>query len=290
MRGHFHTELLEDLHDDSAPADRWILSYADFITLLFAFFVVMYSISSVNDGKFRVLSASLLAVFQDPQVSAALAERRIARGEEAVVPLPAALDGELDAGNWVSDPLALRADDLATVIEALVAARAAAEVTVRESADWTEIELPATLTFEPDGRLAEDAAGLVDVLAELARAVDVPVRIEGFTDNVPSGGDGQPSHWERSAAQAAAVAARLVAAGVDARRVSATGFGAQFPVASNASASGRAQNRRVVIAIARHEAVPAAAASLAARTEREEIAPRTLQRVTELPAPEVITL
>ena len=75
MRRHFHTELLEDPHDDGAHADRWILSYADFITLLFAFFVVMYSISSVNDGKFRVLSASLLEVFQDPRVNAAIEER-----------------------------------------------------------------------------------------------------------------------------------------------------------------------------------------------------------------------
>ncbi len=278
MRRHFHTELLEDLRDDEVQADRWILSYADFITLLFAFFVVMYSISSVNDGKFRVLSASLIEVFQ-----------RRARGEESLA-VPTSLDGELDVAHWLSDPLALRADDLAAVVEGLAAARAEVSASVRESDDWTEIELPAGAAFTDDGRLADAGAAFIDDLAELARTVDVPVRIEGFTDNVPVAATDPGSHWERSAARAAAVAARLVAAGVDPRRVSATGFGAQYPVASNASAEGRARNRRVVIAIARHAEVPAAAASLAARAEREELAPRTLQRITELPGPEVITL
>ena len=289
MRRHFHTELLEDLHDDGAHADRWILSYADFITLLFAFFVVMYSISSVNDGKFRVLSASLLEVFQDPRVNAAIEERRRARGEEALA-APTSLDGELDVEQWLSDPLALRAEDLAAVVEVLAAARADVPSSVRESEDWTEIELPAGAAFTDDGRLADASAAFIDDLAELARAVDVPVRIEGFTDNVPVVAAEPGSHWEHSASRAAAVAARLVAAGVDPRRVSATGFGAQYPVASNASAEGRARNRRVVIAIARHADVPAVAASLAARAEREELAPRTLQRITELPGPEVITL
>jgi len=289
VRRHFHTELLEDLHDDDAHADRWILSYADFITLMFAFFVVMYSISSVNDGKFRVLSASLLEVFQDPRVNAALEERRRARGEEGGA-APASLGGALDATDWLSDPMTLRASDLAAVVEALAATRADVPSSVRESDDWTEIELPAGIAFTADGRLADASAAFIDDLAQLARIVDVPVRIEGFTDNVPVAAAGPGAHWERSATRAAAVAARLVAAGVDPRRVSATGFGAQYPVASNASAEGRARNQRVVIAIARHADVPAAAASLAARAEREELAPRTLQRITELPGPEVITL
>ncbi|MEQ8660423.1 MAG: flagellar motor protein MotB, partial [Gammaproteobacteria bacterium] len=161
MRRHFATELLEDRHDDAAHADRWILSYADFITLLFAFFVVMYSISSVNDGKLSVLSASLAAVFQDPQVAAALAERRRLRDGTAdaepanVHPdgLDGALDGAFGDGAWLSDPLALDPADLGAVVAALVAARPALAVSVRESDDWTEIELPAGTTFGADGRL-----------------------------------------------------------------------------------------------------------------------------------------
>jgi len=288
MRRYFRTELLDDAATGDAHADRWVLSYADFITLLFAFFVVMYSISSVNDGKFRVLSASLVDVFNDPRVSAALE----ARSRASVTAFDRRAKPTADIEDRAIETALLRADELGAVLTAhLAEAIASGAVDVRESADWTEVELGAAFAFDAQTqRLAKPAAALLETLAVVAQAVDVPVRVEGFTDNVPPTTAAQTSQWERSAAQAAAVAARLVEAGVDARRLSATGFGDLHPVASNASDAGRAANRRVVVAIARHDRVPDAAASMAATTEREALPAQTLQRTTELPGPEAITL
>lgn len=286
MRRYFRTELLDDAASGDAHADRWVLSYADFITLLFAFFVVMYSISSVNDGKFRVLSASLVDVFSDPRVSAALDARSRASVKASQTRATPAAEVE----DLAIETAMLRADELGTVLSAHLAdAIESGTIDIRESEDWTEVELTAAFAFDAQTeRLARPAAALLDTLAAVAQAVDVPVRVEGFTDNVPANA-AQASPWGRSAAQAAAVVARLIEAGVDARRLSATGFGDLHPVASNASDAGRAANRRVVVAIARHDRVPHAAASMAAAAEREELPAQTLQRTTELPGPEAIT-
>ncbi|MCB1749739.1 MAG: OmpA family protein [Gammaproteobacteria bacterium] len=286
MRRFFHTELLDTDADEGVHAERWLLSYADFITLLFALFVVMYSVSSLNDGKFRVLSAALVEVFADPDVVERL--ERAPRKPAAPPATPAVLGG---AEEWAELPFEVSARELAEVLRALLARREeAVGVAVRESTDWTELELPAAFAFDGDGQRLADAAGpLLDDVAALARAAGVPVRVEAYTDDVPVT-PAQPSAWERTAAQAGAVAARLVAAGVDADQVSATGLGDRHPLASNASAAGRAANRRVVVAVARHGQVPSVAASLAAAAAREALPPNTYSRVTELPGPEGITL
>ncbi|MEX2482645.1 MAG: flagellar motor protein MotB [Gammaproteobacteria bacterium] len=282
---YFRTELLDDAAAGDAHSDRWVVSYADFITLMFAFFVVMYSISSVNDGKFRVLSASLVDVFSDPRVNAALNARLRAAAPEA---------SQSGVGDVVDplalDPLSLRSEELAAVLATRLAEPIAdGTLRVRESRDWTEVELGSAGAFDgPSQHLAADAAALIDTLGGLVQAMDVAVRVEGFSDRVAAAAGGEASSLERSAAQAAAVAARLVAAGVDGQRISATGFGELHAPASAASAAGPAANQRVVVAIARHDRVPDAAVSLAARQQRDELPQQTLQRVTKLPGTETI--
>lgn len=286
MRRYFRTELLDDAAAGDAHSDRWVVSYADFITLLFAFFVVMYSISSVNDGKFRVLSASLVDVFNDPRLDAALKTR------EHAPALPGKNQSAADevARLLSSDTVSFRPEELATLLATRLAEPIAnGAVQVRESRDWTEVELESTGAFDgPSERLTEDAAALLDSLGELARTMDLPVRVEGFSDGDAAASGHQARNLERAAAQAAAVAARLVAAGVDGQRISATGFGELPSPVSDADAAARTVNPRVVVAIARHDRVPDAAASLAARQERDELPQQTLQRVTQLPGPETI--
>ncbi len=291
---HFQTELLNEFDgEDASDGARWIVSYADFITLMFAFFVVMYSISSVNDGKFRVLSQTMLNVFQNPEVAAAVEQRLLERAQQQSQATPAELDGsdalEIDT---LADPGSLDPAELGEVLATLLSAPIAEQgVRVRNSNDWTEIELGSTFTFHADSmELTPAAAAAVAQIAELARAVDVQVRVEGFTDNVPLGVGPYASNLERSAAFAASIADALATGGVDSGRVSAAGFGAEHPLVSNASAAGRERNRRVVVALARHDRVTPAAVSMAARAAMPEQLPsRTLTRVTELPGPESLT-
>jgi chemotaxis protein MotB len=117
MRRDFRTELLDAAAAGDAHADRWVLSYADFITLLFAFFVVMYSISSVSDGKFRVLSASLVDVFNDPRVSAALDER----GRASAMASQRREVPEAESDGRALEAALLRADELGAVLSTYLA-------------------------------------------------------------------------------------------------------------------------------------------------------------------------
>lgn len=289
----FRTELLGAEAEDAADAHgRWIISYADFITLMFAFFVVMYSISSVNDGKFRVLSQTMLSVFSNPDVAAAVEAQVRARSGGGAAITTTAID-DLETAALLGDLQTLSPGGLEGVLQALF--RQSLEegrMAVRQSSSWTEIELPADATFaDSEGALNPAAVAALADIAELAAVLDVPVRVEGFSDNVPSGADGARSSIAQSALHAAGIAAALVSGGVRPEQISATGLGEQFPVASNASAAGRAQNRRVVIAIARDRDATGAAVSLAAQPEQPERLPeRTLSRISTLPGPAPITL
>ena len=150
--------------DERVHSDRWVLSYADFITLLFAFFVVMYAISSVNDGKFRALSSALLQVFADPAVRDALEDRRRTA--------PAGLLDETGATPVLPalEALGVEAAELGTVLAAhLAAAIAEGDLTLTETPRWTLLQLPARVAFDARGdTLTPAAAEVLETLGGLA--------------------------------------------------------------------------------------------------------------------------
>ena len=291
--------------DDDTDRDRWVLSYADFITLLFAFFVVMYSVSSVNAGKFRVLSESMVTVFHDaPDLPAPI---DLGGGMPGIYSHPGAEDSgspsrmlEVMAQDDFPVPVAetnpndLQSADLTHKVERMLKGAIEMEqVNVRQSENWTEIELDSEFMFATGrGRLSEQATALIAKVATAIQTTDTPVRVEGFTDNVPVTGGAYGSNWELSAARAANVVESLATAGVEPERMSATGFGELHPVADNTSRAGRRKNRRVIVAIAKHKQVPDASASLAAigQDREEALQLRTLQRIGQLPEAEGIRL
>jgi chemotaxis protein MotB len=229
--------------------DRWMVSYADFITLLFAFFVVMYAISSVNDEKYRVLSATLAETFAVDSASTdpiQVGEPNLTASPH-VVDLP---DSEAFADHeygdtFVKDPL--------DAAESLLGGFARMEgVSVASNNDWLELNLDANVLFAPgQTKLTQAAFNVLAQTVELISSTQNPLTIEGFTDNVPSESKAYPSNWEVSAARASAVARYFVSQGVRGERISAVGYGENFPVATNATPEGRSANRRVVVVIAR---------------------------------------
>ena len=127
------------------------------------------------------------------------------------------------------------------------------QLTVRGNELWVELELNSSLLFPSGDALPNDAAfGLLEKVAEILAPFDNPIRVEGFTDNLPISTDKYPTNWELSAARAGSVVRMLVADGVDPERLAAVGYGEFQPVADNATAEGRARNRRVVLVISRH--------------------------------------
>lgn len=258
--------------------ERWLVSYADFITLLFAFFVVMYSISSVNEGKYRVLSDSIVAAFRDPARSLQPIQvgdlaRTPARSDTVIdrsrpvielfnIPLP--IQPEEQSGMNGSQPLPesqqdaaqqsgidQASQDLADSIEAAMAELVdEGLIQVRRDKRWIEVEINTSILFTSgSAQLSGQAQPVLRELAGKLQPLSNIIHVEGFTDNVPINNYEFISNWELSAARAASVVHLFTRLGIDPQRLAAVGYGEYRPVASNDTPEGRARNRRVVLVI-----------------------------------------
>ncbi len=236
--------------------ERWLVSYADFITLLFAFFVVMYSLSTVNEGKYRVLSDSLVAAFRSVNLNAR--GEQIAPGTRSAAapalpqlkakPLAANGNGrEAERKRQAREKMREMARDIMDALAPLVKE---GKVRVSEGLKGITVEINASVLFPlGEARLQPAAVKALRAVAEVAAAAEFPITVEGHTDPTPIATPQYPSNWELSGARASSVVRLFVESGVAPQRLTATGFGEQRPVASNETQEGRARNRRVTILI-----------------------------------------
>lgn len=247
--------------DDLHNKERWLISYADFITLLFAFFVVMYSVSSVNEGKYKVLSETLTGVFNAPQrsvqpvqVGEQPAYNPGIPGEEVILPPVTEVPRtpELDAEGRV-EALRAMADQLTVEFDELISQGV---VSLESSEQWLELNLPNSMLFgSGDAEPHYDAFQVIEKIALVLRDRDNAVKVEGFTDNQPIRTNRFPSNWELSSARASAVARMLMMEGIEPERLAAVGYGQYQPVARNDTEEGRRRNRRVVLLISRDASI-----------------------------------
>lgn len=231
--------------------DRWLVSYADFITLLFAFFVVMYSISFINEGKYRVLSDSISLAF-DPRKENL--DIRINQPDRLPDPVPLAIRRSLSG---YSQKTPARDEDTKELHS--IASQVKQDLTdlidqdlviIKQKDLWLEVEIKSSILFSSGSATpATSADPVLRKIAGILEAYDNQVQVEGFTDNVPITNNVYPSNWELSAARAASVVHLFTQSGVEPARLSAVGYGEFKPIASNATEQGRAQNRRVNIII-----------------------------------------
>lgn len=236
--------------------DRWLVSYSDFVTLLFAFFVVMYSISQVSEGKYRVLSNTLLEAFSVPES----AINPIQVGDPSRSISPSAIDVEVPPQDNSADQSEGSANTDWLSIEEQVNQQFVDLIddhllTVNSNELWLELELNSNILFptaSADPSL--QAKGIFEEIAGMFSSYNNPVQVEGFTDNVPINNRRFNSNWELSAARAASVVKLLARNGVSPERLSAVGRGEFQPIADNNSADGRAKNRRVVVMISKQAA------------------------------------
>jgi chemotaxis protein MotB len=223
--------------------ERWLISYADFITLLFAFFVVMYAISVVNEGKYRVFSAALGDAFGG---RAAVAT---ANAEQAqAFPLPNIVaKRRAEAMRREKERLTTLAKDLTSTLAPLVKE---GKVRVSQNSRGVSVEINASVLFDPgDATLTADSKEALRALAVLLKGDPHAVQVEGHTDTTPIRNALFPSNWELSAVRASSVVRLFIDSGVDAGRLTAVGHGSNIAVASNDSPEGRARNRRVAVTI-----------------------------------------
>lgn len=248
-------------HEEPENHERWLVSYADFITLLFAFFVVMYSISSVNEGKYRVLSQTLEAVFSQPVRSAnPIQLGEISRGEGLETPAPGdplTPTFQIELPELPYRPPPASPEDVKTIdhlsqqlSSALSEMIDDEDVIIKQGEDWLELEIKSRVLFQSgDSRLARAAVPVIGEIADILQTSANPIQVEGFTDNQPINTPRFPSNWELSAARAASVVHLLDRYGIQPDRMSATGYGEYKPIADNSTEAGRQKNRRVVLVI-----------------------------------------
>jgi len=253
------------LFDDEQEVGRWLISYADFITLLFAFFVVMYSISQVNESKYKMLTDSLVQAFDTPQKSMQPIQiGEINRSQQPItgddLEQPEVSESEDESGNMESQNFASSEEfnalenglrnSLGDLIEQDLAS-------ITSDSNWININLRSGLLF-PSGsdRLNIGADPLLQELAKHLNTNYQMILVHGHTDNIPIDTERFPSNWELSSARAVAVVRKLQNLTVYAPRMSIEGHGEFQPIATNDTAEGRAKNRRVVISISRKQRVP----------------------------------
>ncbi|QOJ30974.1 MAG: flagellar motor protein MotD [Gammaproteobacteria bacterium] len=286
-------------HEDHVNHEAWAIPYGDLITLLLAFFVVMYAVSSVNEGKYRVLSDSMTAAFRGSPKTTAPIEigdkvvkvRRddtvaglspsqamklpghVAGGDKSLVEQFNKMGRDIAGeGEGVDGPgLRQVADQVEQAMASLIGKDL---VTVTRKPLWVEVEIKTDILF-PSGsaEIQPDALPILDSIAGILKPLASPIRVEGHTDNRPIHTLQFPSNWELSGARASCIVRLFEQRGIAPERMSVAGQGEYQPVADNATTEGRNRNRRVTLVIldapagAAQEPAPATAESAAAAQE-----------------------
>jgi chemotaxis protein MotB len=276
-------------HEEHVNHEAWAIPYGDLVTLLLAFFVVMYAISSVNEGKYRVVADALSSAFGGAPRTIAPIQLGRTQLRGSAFDRPSVLTPDAKTGPTSVSPVSsvhvrqvldmptfgrkghAPAEQLAET-ESLAAARARGEhqlnslgkriqhalaelvrqklVTVRRGRTYLEVEIQSDILFA-SGVAAPSpvATATVRKLATVLRDEPNALRVEGYTDDQPIRTAQFPSNWELSSARAASVVHVLIDEGVGAGRMAVVGYGEHQPIADNATADGRNANRRVLLVI-----------------------------------------
>ncbi|MFA5172231.1 MAG: flagellar motor protein MotD [Sulfuriferula sp.] len=220
--------------------DRWLVSYADFMTLLFAFFVVMYAISAVNVGKYKVLSESLGNAFgssseQNPGSSKSRSK---------------SITNKANDNTAVRQDRAQMTNVANDILHALSPLIREGKVRVTQTARGVNIEINASLLFAPgDAKLAAESKQALRAIADVLKMQRNDIEVDGYTDDVPISNAAFASNWELSAVRASSVAREFMNNGVAENRLMVVGYGSNKPIMPNDSAENRARNRRVEVVI-----------------------------------------
>ena len=262
-------------HEEHGNHEAWAIPYADLMTLLLAFFVVMYAISSLNEGKYRVMADALTAAFGGAPrtINPVQVGNHQQQGSDYDRPSPiksGAKSGPT-APSPTPDPTLLPSmasqmrmpvsmrnqDQLARAQRQLDAVavqlgKALAPlieqnlISVRRSELWIEVEIHSDILFQTgSASLDQGARQTLALLAGVLRTTPNGVRVEGYTDNQPIATAQFPSNWALSAARAIAVVQALAARGVQPQHLVAAGFGEFQPLDLGTTEDAFARNRRI---------------------------------------------
>lgn len=258
--------LLKKASSGSQGRDRWILSYADFITLLFAFFVALYSISLKTDGNDRRLSETLNGVFEAVQKSIKPINigKPIIGGEKSNEPVdakpipsnPPNMEEKLVNPTPIKQAPQTVYDVLSSTINSqFQSLQQKGQISITDTPNWVNLELKSALLFgEGEYQLTNEAVALLMAISGVLKNYPSPILVDGNTDNLPVTSTRLMSNWHLSSMRAASVVDELVYQGVDPKLIAPIGFSSEHPKVRNTNEEARKQNRRVVLRISKAQA------------------------------------
>jgi chemotaxis protein MotB len=222
------TQRPRNSSEDHSPAhhDRWLISYADLITLLFALFVVLYA--AADKERARSIETAITSQFgYADQSSIGVGGHGVLPGSNSIAQVRIAIDQAFAKNTSL---------------------RSLAKVTSNERGIVISL---AEAGFFSSGEavVRQEAMSMIDALAEALRGSNLPLRIEGHTDSTPISTPRYPSNWDLSTARASAVLKLLAERGLSSSQLSIAGYAGEKPVADNNTPEGRALNRRVDLVV-----------------------------------------
>lgn len=225
---------------DDINTNAWMDTYADTITLLLTFFILLYSMSSTDNEKLKVIAAAL-------------------KGEITGIPTkledtPDALEGVLEQGIGLKNPY----DALVEQVQDIINESGLTEsIKIREEDTGVVLQLSESILFDT-GRadLKSESTQVLDIISKLIPSIQNDIMVQGHTDNVPINSSTYKSNWELSTQRAVCVVKYFIEnKGLDPTRFSATGYGEYKPLVDNTTAENRAINRRVDILIVQQKEI-----------------------------------
>lgn len=237
------------IRHSSPNHERWLVSYADFITLLFAFFVVMFATSHTDVAKQRAVSESVNKALQGDSFKQAFS-MLLGGARDAKNP---GMVRKADTGNKLAtgDNQGLTLAELLPILsQALQQEIASGRLALQMTSRGLIISFTQTALFPSGGdEIAPDFDDTIQKIAQAMNKVRNPARAEGHTDSVPIHNSRFRSNWELSAARSIALVEQLTAYGVARERLSISGYAETAPIDNNETEEGRRKNRRVDIVL-----------------------------------------
>lgn len=285
------------LEDEEESHERWLISYADFITLLFAFFVVMYATSNINLNKYRALSSSVVTAFQG-QPGAVGQPQNMPQGLQTPgLPVPGAQNQNGQVPSAVMKPLPLSylyqekkqrdqekiramAQQLANTLAQWIEQK---QIMVYQSDLGVEMDISTHLLFQNNqAAYTPQASQILHIISAQLKNEYRTLQVEGHSDKHTFSGmvDAESKRWTLTATQAARVAATLAADGIAAKRLSALGLAETRPVSSSDNNLAQSLNSRITLRILTAEAGEQLTTNLA---NRQEVSPAEPEATAEIP-------
>ncbi len=186
--------------------ERWMVSYADFITLLFAFFVVMYSLSSINENKYRIMSDSLIQAFGKGSTAKPTVIQQDATGIQPLPSRPIAHPPIRPTDEAIRREKEKMTNMAQSLLKTLAPLIKEGKIRVMQNARGINVEINASVLFAPgDAALNEQSIKTLQAIAKVLKNDSHMIQVEGHTDNVPISNLMFPSNWELSAVRASSV-------------------------------------------------------------------------------------